>query len=104
MEQIPTDQIPEQPATGNLVCQRSVAETIEAELEAEEGQKVPWGAEIGCTTRETTASASARNPSNPPEPVPVTEPATEPEPVPVIEPATEPATESATEPQPVTHR
>ena len=102
MEQIPTDQIPEQPATGNLVCQRSVAETIEAELEAEE-QKVPWGEpEIPDVPPEPQLPPVPEILPNPPEPVPVTEPATEPEPVPVIEPATEPATESATEPQPVT--
>ena len=98
MEQIPTDQIPEQPATGNLVCQRSVAETIEAELEAEE-QKVPWGEpEIPDVPPEPQLPPVPEILPNPPEPVPVTEPATEPEPVPVIEPATEPATE----PQPVT--
>lgn len=90
MEQIPTDQIPEQPATGNLVCQRSVAETIEAELEAEE-QKVPWGEpEIPDVPPEPQLPPVPEILPNPPEPVPVTEPATEPEPVPVIEPATEP--------------
>ena len=86
MEQIPTDQIPEQPATGNLVCQRSVAETIEAELEAEE-QKVPWG--------EPEIPDVPPEPQLPPVPEILPNP---PEPVPVIEPATEPATE----PQPVT--
>ena len=90
MEQIPTDQIPEQPATGNLVCQRSVAETIEAELEAEE-QKVPWEEpEIPDVPPEPQLPPVPEILPNPPEPVPVTEPATEPEPVPVIEPATEP--------------
>lgn len=98
MEQIPTDQIPEQPAPGNPVCQRSVAETIEAELEAEE-QKVPWEEpEIPDVPPELQLPPVPEILPNPPEPVPVTEPATEPEPVPVIEPATEPATE----PQPVT--
>ena len=110
MEQIPTDQIPEQPAPGNPVCQRSVAETIEAELEAEE-QKVPWEEpEIPDVPPEPQLPPVPEILPNPPEPVPVTEPATEPEPVPVIEPATEPepvpviepATEPATEPQPVT--
>lgn len=86
MEQIPTDQIPEQPAPGNPVCQRSVAETIEAELEAEE-QKVPWG--------EPEIPDVPPEPQLPPVPEILPNP---PEPVPVIEPATEPATE----PQPVT--
>lgn len=90
MEQIPTDQIPEQPAPGNPVCQRSVAETIEAELEAEE-QKVPWEEpEIPDVPPEPQLPPMPEILPNPPEPVPVTEPATEPEPVPVIEPATEP--------------
>lgn len=90
MEQIPTDQIPEQPAPGNSVCQRSVAETIEAELEAEE-QKVPWEEpEIPDVPPEPQLPPMPEILPNPPEPVPVTEPATEPEPVPVIEPATEP--------------
>ena len=90
MEQIPTDQIPEQPAPGNPVCQRSVAETIEAELEAEE-QKVPWEEpEIPDVPPEPQLPPMPEILPTPPEPVPVTEPATEPEPVPVIEPATEP--------------
>lgn len=90
MEQIPTDQIPEQPAPGNPVCQRSVAEAIEAELEAEE-QKVPWEEpEIPDVPPEPQLPPMPEILPNPPEPVPVTEPATEPEPVPVIEPATEP--------------
>ena len=90
MEQSPTDQIPEQPAPGNPVCQRSVAETIEAELEAEE-QKVPWEEpEIPDVPPEPQLPPMPEILPNPPEPVPVTEPATEPEPVPVIEPATEP--------------
>ena len=102
MEQIPTDQIPEQPAPGNPVCQRSVAEAIEAELEAEE-QKVPWEEpEIPDVPPEPQLPPVPEILPNPPEPVPVTEPATEPEPVPVIEPATEPVTELATEPQPAT--
>ena len=89
MEQIPTDQIPEQ-APGNPVCQRSVAEAIEAELEAEE-QKVPWEEpEIPDVPPEPQLPPVPEILPNPPEPVPVTEPATEPEPVPVIEPATEP--------------
>ena len=101
MEQIPTDQIPEQ-APGNPVCQRSVAEAIEAELEAEE-QKVPWEEpEIPDVPPEPQLPPVPEILPNPPEPVPVTEPATEPEPVPVIEPATEPVTELATEPQPAT--
>lgn len=41
MEQIPTDQIPEQSSAETMIHQPSVAEAIEAELEAEE-QKVPW--------------------------------------------------------------
>ena len=90
MEQIPTDQIPEQPAPGNLVYQRSVAEAIEAELEAEE-QKVPWEEpEIPDVPPEPQLPPMPEILPDPPEPVPVTEPATEPEPVPVIEPATEP--------------
>ena len=90
MEQIPTDQIPEQPATGNPVCQRSVAEAIEAELEAEE-QKVPWEEpEIPDVPPEPQLPPMPEILPNPPEPVPVTEPATEPETVPVIEPATDP--------------
>ena len=85
MEQIPTDQIPEQ-APGNPVCQRSVAEAIEAELEAEE-QKVPWEEpEIPDVPPEPQLPPVPEILPNPPEPVPVTEPATEPERVPVIEP------------------
>ena len=80
MEQIPTDQIPEQPAPGNPVCQRSVAETIEAELEAEE-QKVPWEEpEIPDVPPEPQLPPMPEILPNPPEPVPVTEPATEPQP------------------------
>lgn len=80
MEQIPTDQIPEQPAPGNPVCQRSVAEAIEAELEAEE-QKVPWEEpEIPDVPPEPQLPPMPEILPNPPEPVPVTEPATEPEP------------------------
>lgn len=74
MEQIPTDQIPEQPAPGNPVCQRSVAETIEAELEAEE-QKVPWEEpEIPDVPPEPQLPPVPEILPNPPEPVPVTEP------------------------------
>ena len=78
MEQIPTDQIPEQ-APGNPVCQRSVAEAIEAELEAEE-QKVPWEEpEIPDVPPEPQLPPMPEILPNPPEPVPVTEPATEPQ-------------------------
>ena len=81
MEQIPTDQIPEQPATENPVRQRSVAEVIEAELEAEE-QKVPWEEpEIPDVPPEPQLPPVPEIFPNPSEPVPVTEPATEPQPV-----------------------
>ena len=71
MEQIPTDQIPEQ-APGNPVCQRSVAEAIEAELEAEE-QKVPWEEpEIPDVPPEPQLPPVPEILPNPPEPVPVT--------------------------------
>lgn len=80
MEQIPTDQIPEQSVTGNPVCQRSVAEAIEAELEAEE-QKVPWEEpEIPDVPPEPQLPPMPEILPNPPEPVPVIEPTTEPQP------------------------
>ena len=122
MEQIPTDQIPDQPTAGNPVRQRSVAEVIEAELEAEE-QKVPWEEpeipdvppepQLPLEPQVPTAPESLPGPSEPgPAPVPVTEPSTAPQPPvkepmspmtsPVIEPTPEiqpPITEPVPEPQ-----
>ena len=89
MEQIPTDQIPEQPATGNPVRQRSVAEVIEAELEAEE-QKVPW--EEPQAPLEPEILPEPELPEN--NPVPVIQPQ------PPIEEPISPETPPVTEPTP----
>lgn len=117
MEQVPTDQIPEQSSAETVIRQPSVAEAIEAELEAEE-QKVPWEEpEIPAMPQEPpvpTAPEILPGPSEPgPAPVPVTEPSTAPQPPvqepmppmtsPVIEPTPEiqpPVTEPVPEPQP----
>lgn len=115
MEQIPPDQIPERSSTENIIHHPSVAEAIEAELEAEE-QKVPWEEpEVPAMSPEPQIPPAPEILPNPsaPGPVPVTESATEPqtpaqEPTlpmtsPVIEPTPEiqpPVTEPAPELQP----
>lgn len=100
MKQIPPDQIPDQPLPENTIRQPSVAEAIEAELEAEE-QKVPWEEpEVPAMPPEPqlpTAPEILPNPSAPGL-VPVTEPATEPQ-TPAQEP-TPPMTSPVIEPTP----
>ena len=107
MKQIPPDQIPDQPLPENTIRQPSVAEAIEAELEAEE-QKVPWEEpEVPAMPPEPqfpTAPEILPNPSAPGF-VPVTEPQTpaqEPTP-PMTSPVIEPTPEvqpTVTEPVP----
>ena len=100
MEQIPPDQIPDQPLAENTIRQPSVAEAIEAELEAEE-QKVPWEEpEVPAMPPEPQLPPAPEILPNPsaPGPVPVTEPGTEPQ-TPAQEP-TPPMTSPVIEPTP----